>query len=201
MRCTSEMKINREVMQKLYCYVDESGQDTSGRIFVVGVVAVLDEHQDEFTHLVNDIERKIGKHKKWSDSPDELNLAYMQQVILQIGELATGHFEIHHQPSNYMIATIETTINVITSYENYGKASVTIDGLPKLSAREAGVMLRKRGVNVYSVQGRADDYVTLLRLADAICGLVRDDRKADQAAQKILHAAMRRGVIREVNPK
>ena len=188
-------------MQKLYCYVDESGQDTSGRIFVVGVVAVLDEHQDEFTHLVNDIERKIGKHKKWSDSPDELNLAYMQQVILQIGELATGHFEIHHQPSNYMIATIETTINVITSYENYGKASVTIDGLPKLSAREAGVMLRKRGVNVYSVQGRADDYVTLLRLADAICGLVRDDRKADQAAQKILHAAMRRGVIREVNPK
>jgi len=46
-------------MQKIYCYVDESGQDTEGAYFIV-VVVILDQHS------VNEIEKMIGKIERES---------------------------------------------------------------------------------------------------------------------------------------
>ncbi len=37
-------------IKKLYCYVDESGQDTKGDIFVVSVV-VTDDNRDEIVKM------------------------------------------------------------------------------------------------------------------------------------------------------
>lgn len=51
-------------MLKLYCYVDESGQDTEGRLFIVGGVITTQE-RDELTALCEQIERNVGKRNKW----------------------------------------------------------------------------------------------------------------------------------------
>ena len=40
-------------MQKLYAYVDESGQDTKGRMFVVGVVVL----EKEYGHILKELNR------------------------------------------------------------------------------------------------------------------------------------------------
>ena len=56
------MKPSRK--HKLWAYIDESGQDTAGAFFVVGVV-VLDAERE---HIAQELERietyskKIGKH-------------------------------------------------------------------------------------------------------------------------------------------
>src|SRR5438094_7017604 len=43
--------------QKLYAYVDESGQDTEGRIFVVSIV-VLDNERDTVRQRLEEIEQR-----------------------------------------------------------------------------------------------------------------------------------------------
>ncbi len=44
---------------KLYCYVDENGQDTKGRIFIVTVV-VIEEKRDELLEFCEDVESKTA---------------------------------------------------------------------------------------------------------------------------------------------
>ena len=51
--------------QKLYAYVDESGQDTAGRLFVVSVL-LLAEERDALLPRLEGIETRSGKQNtKW----------------------------------------------------------------------------------------------------------------------------------------
>lgn len=50
-------------MQKLYCYVDESGQDTKGEIFVVGIV-ILEQERERMEKELESIETISGKKPK-----------------------------------------------------------------------------------------------------------------------------------------
>jgi hypothetical protein len=49
-------------MQKLYCFVDETGQDTSGRLFIVSVVVAPKERQ-ALSGTLRAIEVETGKKK------------------------------------------------------------------------------------------------------------------------------------------
>jgi len=55
-------------MQKLYCYVDESGQDTEGRLFLVSVLLTSSEREGLRGRL-REIEQTSGKGtRKWTRS-------------------------------------------------------------------------------------------------------------------------------------
>lgn len=43
---TDKNKNKMKSKQKLYCYVDESGQDTKGKLFVVGIVVTGNEKEE-----------------------------------------------------------------------------------------------------------------------------------------------------------
>ena len=47
-------------MSKLYCYVDETGQDTEGRFFLVSVV-VTGVERDEMRTWLETVEKESGK--------------------------------------------------------------------------------------------------------------------------------------------
>src|SRR5947199_1122888 len=69
------------VAQELYCYVDESGQDTEGRLFIVSVVITSQEKQllEERLEL---IEQETGKHSvKWSRTAKKIRYAYIEQIL------------------------------------------------------------------------------------------------------------------------
>ena len=48
--------------QKIYCYVDETGQDTLGELFIVSVV-VNSADRDALVAVLEKIERTSGKGK------------------------------------------------------------------------------------------------------------------------------------------
>ena len=50
-------------MKKLYCYVDETGQDTYGEKFIVVSIVVSDE-REEVLDLLEEAEVKSGKTKR-----------------------------------------------------------------------------------------------------------------------------------------
>ena len=68
-------------IKKLYCYVDENGQDTEGRIFIVSVV-VMGDKRDELLRFCEKLEQESGKGKfKWGKAKHKLRLEYVRRVF------------------------------------------------------------------------------------------------------------------------
>lgn len=67
--------------QKYYCYVDESGQDTTGKLFVVSVIIEREDRNDVIS-VCEEIEKETKKGlTKWIKSRDEFNYAYMDCIL------------------------------------------------------------------------------------------------------------------------
>jgi hypothetical protein len=68
--------------EKLYCYVDESGQDTGGDLFFVAV-AILAHERDELRRYLTELEERSGKQaRKWSRSTPRQRAAYIEGVLI-----------------------------------------------------------------------------------------------------------------------
>jgi hypothetical protein len=71
-------------MTKLYCYVDETGQDTQGALFVVSVV-LADQERDRALQLCEAIEQSSGKGRvKWIKTDYERRLSYIRQILQEL---------------------------------------------------------------------------------------------------------------------
>lgn len=162
--------------RKLYCYVDESGQDTKGDIFIVSVV-VTEEEKDELLKLCEKIEKDSGKGKfKWGKAERNRRLKYIETIFsLKIfrGKL---RYAVYKGQVNYDMATIMGIAKAICYREpNIYTTSIYIDGLTKNKKNEYGSELRKLGIPTKKVQGvLKDENNSLVRLADSVAGFVRD---------------------------
>ena len=66
--------------KKYYCYVDETGQDTEGKLFIVSVV-IAQKDRAEISELLEKIEKDTGKGKtKWVRTRKEFKVAYLEWV-------------------------------------------------------------------------------------------------------------------------
>ena len=67
--------------KKLYCYVDETGQDAGSKIFVVVTVASL-EDQEKIRQALLEIEDAAGTgHRKWHKSRPARRLRYIRDIV------------------------------------------------------------------------------------------------------------------------
>ncbi len=67
--------------QKLYAFVDESGQDTRGELFVVATVLTVENHE-RVRQSLERLERASGKGmRKWMKATPRQRLAYMMAVL------------------------------------------------------------------------------------------------------------------------
>ena len=67
--------------EKLYCYVDETGQDAAASAFVV-VAVVSAGIQDALRQKLEQIERQAGTgHRKWHKSRSERRLRYLSLML------------------------------------------------------------------------------------------------------------------------
>lgn len=188
---------------KIYCYVDESGQDTEGQLFVVSVVIASHEKQilEERLEL---IEQQTRKHTvKWSRTAKAIRRAYLERV-LSVPELHGRILFAHYRNSKaYMDLTAQTIVNAISVSKVHDyKAVLLIDALPIAQAGRMGALLRHMGVTTKKVRGvRDEESNALIRLADAICGLVRDGTEEKGEMQRVFLQAIERGALIELTPK
>ena len=190
--------------QKLYCYVDESGQDTKGDIFIVSVV-VTGQERDKLLKLCEEIEQKSGKGKfKWGKAENKRRLDYIQRVFTSSQFKRKLRYSIYHNQLNYDMATIVGIAKAIHFQEllNY-TTTIYIDGLAKTKRQKYGSELRKLGVPNRKVQGvTKDENNSLTRLADAIAGFVRDvlegKSKDIKQIKKIFEDGVKKGNLVEV---
>lgn len=187
-------------MQKLYCYVDETGQDTKGDFFLVSVV-ITQEEREQIRKQLEKTERKTGKgRRKWIESKPKQRQNYVRKA-LKIPTLRGGiNYAIYHKTTDYIPRTILTTARAITRHaEKEYKATVFVDGLPKTLTRWFGAELRHLHISTKKVRGvRREEADTLMRLADAIAGFVREAVSGNKDMAHLLKKAKRKGIIVEL---
>lgn len=191
----------KAVKQKLYCYVDESGQDTKGDIFIVSVV-VTSKERDELLILCEEIEVKSGKGKfKWGKAEHNRRMDYIRRIFSKKIFKGKLRFTVYHEQVNYDMATI---MGIAKAVHFKGPKEYTtlvyIDGLAKTKRQEYGSELRKLGVPTRKVQGvTRDENNPLTRLADAVAGFVRDVLdNDDKNMEKIFKEAIKDEILIEV---
>lgn len=166
----------KKVKQKLYCYVDENGQDTKGNIFIVSIV-VTGKERDELLILCEEIEEISGKKKdKWGKAKYQRRLEYIKLIFANKNFKGKLRYSTYHEQPSYDLATITGIAKAVHFKEpNEYTTLVYVDGLSKNKRKEYGSELRKLGVPTRKVQGvNRDENNALIRLADAVAGFVRD---------------------------
>jgi hypothetical protein len=184
---------------KLYAYVDESGQDTLGKLFLVSVV-VTGEARDGLRKKLRKIERASGKQaKKWRKARLAERVVYLQSVF-QLSELrGCIYYARYHDTRAYVDLMILSTAKALHAQgAELPQATVIVDGLSRPERPRFAAGLRKLRIRVHKVRGARDQSDELIRLADAIAGGIRDSLEGDAIMRPLFAQAERRGVVREV---
>lgn len=183
---------------KIYAYVDETGQDTVGKVFIVAVVVIIDG-RDDLRHDLQEIEKQSKKYiSKWTHSSHRKREEYIKRIIENKRFKRCCYFSVFEGSIAFADLTILATARAINSRvkENY-KASIIIDGLPPSLYPSYAAGLRSLKIKTRKVRGIRDQADEFIRLADAIAGLARNSRDKKAWAVKLYKDAKKKGVIKQ----
>lgn len=185
--------------QKLYVYVDESGQDYASEFFVVVAVVSL-KCQEEIKKQLTDIEQTAKTNKKkWHKLRHNNRINYLT-LILERKIAAGGVYAAHYKkPIPYffpIISLIEKAIK--KSADDLYRANIYVDGIDKQKAKELTNALRASGISLRMVKSRRDESEPLIRLADMWAGCIRSALLQRKDAQDILKKAKKEKYIRDL---
>jgi hypothetical protein len=191
--------------QKLYCYVDETGQDTLGKLFIV-VTLVAEKEREDMELFLEEAEKNSGKGKrKWIKSRAKEKDKYLELILKPKCLQKKIFYRILTNTKAYEEQTIIAIEQSIRQYtllhmiKDY-KATIVIDGLPKTSTLRVGSSLRKAGIRVRKVRGLKDESSALLRLTDIIAGLIRESQEKENNYSKLVTKLNKEGMLNELQP-
>lgn len=191
--------------QKLYCYVDETGQDTMGKLFIV-VALVVEKEREELEIFLEEAEKTSGKGKrKWIKSRAKERNKYLELTLKPKYLQEKVFYRILTNTKAYQeqtIIAIEQSIRQYTTLKKIKdyKATIVIDGLPKSSELRVGSSLRKAGIKVRKVRGSKDESSALLRLTDILAGLIRESQEKESDYSKLVTKLGKEEVLNELQP-
>lgn len=188
---------------KLYCFVDETGQDTKGRFYIVVIIMSINP-RDQLFELLLDAEKESGKGKlKWSKNSTAKRYAYIDKTLRAKLPLCIYYQIFKGLSLSYEFATVLAIASAINSYvrseriTDY-KATVIIDGLPRTMQGQVAKLLRNFGIRTRTVRGERDQSNPGIRLADAIAGLIRQAYLGDRHYTPIITELESRGTIKQI---
>ena len=116
--------------QKIYAFVDESGQETLGALFLVSVV-VTDQEYETLNDLLLELERQSKKGLgKWGKTRFEYRVSYISAVIAQPLFRELIYFSRYTETKAYFDLTVATTAKAIAAKDQLQRpATVVVDGL------------------------------------------------------------------------
>lgn len=185
--------------QKIYCYVDETGQDV-GSVFFIVVAVIVADNSNTVRELLIKIERmgKIGV-AKWHKLRNEDRIQFLSAIL----EIRNVEFKIYfgqyRKNLSFFLPLVETIDKSIKDYapKDY-KAIVCVDGIDKQKAQELTMVLRDKGINLKYVRTARDQSEPLIRLADRWAGCIRLGTKGHQKYSDLMLEAIRKGLLNQV---
>lgn len=186
-------------MHKLYCYVDETGQDTKGALFLVSLV-IIEKERDSLRKLLRQIEERSGKtSRKWTHTTMKQKEAYLKEIVRAHAFRGKIFYQQFSQTTKYLACIIEAIAKgIIRKAPREYRAVILIDGLGKHERRIVGSGLRARNVRTEKIRGLRDESDEFIRLADAVVGFVRDTLEGRAYAQTFYNKALKEKIIEQL---
>lgn len=112
------------------------------------------------------------------------------------------YYALFEETTDYLTATVQAITDTLkaTTLMDYD-ATVFVDGLSRTLERAVGLSLRRSGSHVKKVRGLDEENDALMRLADAVCGLVREAIQGEAAFEALRQRCVESGVLRDVSWK
>ncbi len=187
--------------KKLYAYVDESGQDTEGFLFVVSVL-ILENELDKICEELEPIELETKKkNMKWNKAHHAFREAYIEKLLKTEKLRGKIFFEMFSDTKKYIELTSFATAKAILKKSGNGEYKVTVfvDGFKKKEIEIFSKGLRDLNIRTRKIRGvKKDENNAFIRLVDAICGLIRDKEDGNEWAGKITAKLIKERYIREL---
>jgi hypothetical protein len=188
------------VAAKLYCYADETGIDTQGKLFIVGIV-VTTQNPDLLRATLESIEEASGKkHFKWIETETKRQVAYLKMILSHSLFEDSLAYALYVDARAYVALTRRAIASAVLDIAGEDhQATVYVDGLRKTQVHDFSVGLRRLGVRVRKVRGvRREESDALMRLADAICGFARAAAEGKPGFAVLLKQGVEQGYVRRV---
>jgi maltooligosyltrehalose synthase len=183
-----------------YTYVDESGQDTLGEIFIVSVVITEADH-DSLRHKLRLLEKESHKKAhKWTKARPEQRRQYIKGVLRMEELKGALYYTSYQNTATYFDLTVLSTAKAVhDKAASQHEATVVVDGLGKVERYRFAAGLRRLKVSVRKVRGVKDESDELIRLADALAGFVRDSLHGGNGElRRLFDSAASKGIIHEI---
>jgi hypothetical protein len=186
---------------KLYCYADETGPDTKGKMFLVAVIITTSELREVIERNLEDLEEKSGKGiLKWRLTSQSSKRSYLLG-ILGIDALQESLFyALYRDTKDYFKLIAKTLANAIIAVSggrDY-QATIYIDGLRKTEIKEVVRFLSMEGIKRRKVKGMRDESSAYIRLADALAGFFRDYEEGDSYTKELFQLFSARAFVKKL---
>ncbi len=185
------------MVTKLYCYVDESGQDTKGELFLVAVVLKEISQLETLEKKLEAVEQRTGKKQlKWKKISRDIKKKYLEELI-QIKELKNAIFYAKYQASKeYSKLTSFTIAKAVLAKgsENY-TVTVIIDGLNDKERDVVREELKKLKIKYRKIRGMKDEQCIPLRLSDAMAGFLREVYEGEEYAKQFIKRFKKANIV------
>lgn len=186
-------------MQKLYCYVDETGQDARSNVFIV-VAVVSEEEQSPLRQKLIDAEQTSGIGiSKWNNASHDRRMKFLQTVLDRGVAKGDLFFSSYEKPIPYFFPLLDLVAKAIKAKaEGQYKTKVYVDGIDRKKAKALTNALRIEGISLGMVKMRRDESEPLIRLADRWAGCVRAAIEKNREAKTLIKKAQEEGYLVEI---
>lgn len=184
---------------QLYCYVDETGQDTLGKWFLVSII-IIEKDKLHLEHILENIEESSGKRKlKWNKTKRDRRIKYLNHVLKIKDFQRCFYFSIYKDTTLFPdLIVLSTAKAIINKTKDKYRATIVIDGLSKNLEKQFSTSLRKLDIKVNKVKGARDESSPLIRLADSLAGLLRDAYEGDKILKDFVQRLKNKKYIKEI---
>lgn len=176
------------MITKLYCYVDETGQDTKGDLFLVAIVIKDITKLEALEKELEEIEQTTGKKQlKWRRTNKEIKSKYLEKLLLIKG-LKNAIFYAKYQDSKEYSKLTSLTIAkaVLAKGSTNYTVTIIIDGLNNKERDVVRKELKKLKIKYRKIRGMKDEQNIFLRLSDAMAGFLRDSYEGEEYAKQFI---------------
>ncbi len=185
---------------KRYLYVDESGQDTRGRLFVVALV-LTGADREKAARGLEALEAASGKGAvKWIKTKKDRRAAYLRGLAAARLFGLRACYAVAQDTRNYVGATIEAVAEAIAAEAHAGDTvRVRMDALRKAERIPFGAAVRgrvPRGMRLQFRGVRDEAADPFARLADALAGALRAAEEGREEARSFREWARAAGWLR-----
>ncbi|MBI2464805.1 DUF3800 domain-containing protein [Candidatus Shapirobacteria bacterium] len=162
---------------KINTYTDESGQDTKWKEFVVSTIICLTKDSEIIEAKLDKAEKNSNKHQKWFKSNNQRRQEYVNQLLDNKVLLESSiYFSKYHNKTDYVSLVTSHIVKAIKSYSSETNLDIKIfiDKVDHKTLAKVKKELKLYRLKVNKIRGVRDESSSLIRLADSICGMIRD---------------------------